>query len=87
LKQVYAKERILLPYQREVDKRMDEDIVLELLVRLGTSQDNIIGVLNDLEKELFDNKLRITNEVIRQLFMGLGKRKGLLETSLGEETR
>lgn len=59
-------------------------MVLELLVRLGSSQDNVISVLNDLERELFDNKLRITNEVIRQLFVGLGKRKGLLEVSLGE---
>ena len=87
LKQVYSKECILLPYQKETDKRMDEEVVLELLVRLGSAQDNVIGVLNDLERELFDNKLRITNEVVRQLFAGLGKRKGLLEISLGEETR
>lgn len=87
IRQVYGKERILLPYQRENDKRMDEDIVVELLVRLGNCQDNIVEVLNDIERELFENKLRITSEVIRQLFVGLGKRKGLLEVSLGDETR
>jgi hypothetical protein len=83
LKQVYAKEGILLSYQKETDKKMDEDIILDLLVKLGAGQEGVIGILNDLDRELFDNKLRITNEVIRQLFMGLGKRKGLLEISLG----
>lgn len=62
-------------------------MVLELLVRLGNNQDNLVQTMNELEHELFDNKLRITNEVIRQLFVGLGKRKGLLEVSLSEETR
>lgn len=85
MRQVYAREKILLSYQKEIDRKMDEDVILDLLIRLGTHQEPTVSVLACIEKELFDNKLRVTNEVIRQLFMGLGKRKGLLEISLGEE--
>jgi hypothetical protein len=50
VKQAYTKERILLPYQKESDKKMDEDVILDLLVKLGAGQEGVIGFLNDLDR-------------------------------------
>lgn len=61
VRQVYAKEKILLSYQKEVDRKMDEDVILDLLTKLGTHLEPIVMVVASLERELFDNKLRVTN--------------------------
>ena len=79
VRNVFNRENVELVENHEPFNTRTEEGLLELLVKLDVDPTE---ALNDLERLIFEGHLRLSSETIRQLFAGLGNRKGLLQIAL-----
>lgn len=83
MRAVYHREKLQLEGEQPLPVSVrGEETVLELLVRLDFDPTE---ALTDLEKLIFEGHIRLSSETIRQLFAGLGSRKGLLQVALSDD--
>ena len=48
IRKMYAKEHIELPADKDSEKKLDEDVILDLMVKLGTGQESAVNCINAL---------------------------------------